>query len=356
MIARGGRQLRARAAWTGAITPRSCARRTTTSTRREIKPYFQLDKMIEAAFETAHRLFGLNFKPVNVPLYHPDARAWDVTDAAGKHVGLFIGDYFARGSKHSGAWMTRCAISRSCRGDIRPIILNVCNFSKPAPGEPALLVVRRRAHACSTNSATACTACCRTSPIRCSPARRCRAISSNCRRSFTSTGWKCRRFCRSTRCTPRPARRCRRRCSTSVLATRTFNQGFATVEYTSCALVDLDIHALPDAGASRRHQLRARRGCKAIDMPAEIVMRHRLPHFQHSVLRRRLRRGLLLVHVVGSARRRRLRGLRRKPAMPSIRRRPKRLHDFIYIAGNLRDPGEAYKAFRGQSAVRSMRC
>ena len=72
----------------------------------EIKPYFELDRMIAAAFDAAGRLFGLSFTPVDVPLYHPDARAWDVTDQAGARVGLFIGDYFARGSKHSGAWMT----------------------------------------------------------------------------------------------------------------------------------------------------------------------------------------------------------------------------------------------------------
>ena len=72
----------------------------------EIKPYFQLEKMIEAAFETARRLFGLSFKRVDARSYHPDARAWNVTDAQGRHVALFIGDYFARPSKHSGAWMT----------------------------------------------------------------------------------------------------------------------------------------------------------------------------------------------------------------------------------------------------------
>ncbi len=72
----------------------------------EIKPYFQLDKMVEAAFEAARRLFGLTFTPVDVPLYHPDARAYEVKDAGGRHVALFIGDYFARTSKHSGAWMT----------------------------------------------------------------------------------------------------------------------------------------------------------------------------------------------------------------------------------------------------------
>src|SRR6185437_8958030 len=105
----------------------------------EIKPYFQLDKMIEAAFETARRLFGLTFSPAAVPLYHPDARAWDVTDAQGRHVALFIGDYFARSSKHSGAWMTALRDQEKLAGNIRPVVLNVCNFSKPVAGEPALL-------------------------------------------------------------------------------------------------------------------------------------------------------------------------------------------------------------------------
>jgi peptidyl-dipeptidase Dcp len=105
----------------------------------EIKPYFQLEKMIEATFETARRLFGLSFKPVGAALYHPDARAWNVTDAQGRHVALFIGDYFARPSKHSGAWMTSLRDQERLTGNIRPIVLNVCNFSKPATGQPALL-------------------------------------------------------------------------------------------------------------------------------------------------------------------------------------------------------------------------
>ena len=105
----------------------------------EIKPYFQLDKLRDAAFETAQRLFGLSFTAVDVPLYHADARAWEVKDASGGHVGLFIGDYFARSSKHSGAWMTSLRDQEKLIGDIRPIILNVCNFSKPAKAEPALL-------------------------------------------------------------------------------------------------------------------------------------------------------------------------------------------------------------------------
>src|SRR3974377_1626524 len=95
--------------------------------------------MIGAIFETARRLFGLTFTPVNVPLYHPDAHGYEVKDANGRHVGLFIGDYFARASKHSGAWMTSLRDQESLTGDVRPIILNVCNFNKPAAGESALL-------------------------------------------------------------------------------------------------------------------------------------------------------------------------------------------------------------------------
>ncbi len=105
----------------------------------QIKPYFQLERMIEAAFATAGRLFGLSFTPVDVPLYHPDARAWRVTDKSGAEIGLFIGDYFARASKHSGAWMTSLRDQEKLIGNVTPIILNICNFSKPAAGEPALL-------------------------------------------------------------------------------------------------------------------------------------------------------------------------------------------------------------------------
>ncbi|MEJ2003280.1 MAG: M3 family metallopeptidase, partial [Maritimibacter sp.] len=103
----------------------------------EIKPYLQLDRMVEAVFSVANRLFGLEFRPLDGPFYHPDVRGWEVT-RSGDHVGVFLGDYFARGSKRSGAW---CSAMRSQKGldAVRPIVVNVCNFSKPEPGKPALL-------------------------------------------------------------------------------------------------------------------------------------------------------------------------------------------------------------------------
>ena len=101
----------------------------------EVKPYFQLEKMIEASFSCASRLFGLEFKPLDIPLYHPDCRAWEVT-RRGAHVAVFIGDYFARGSKRSGAWCSAMRSQAKFPEVQTPVVINVCNFAK---GDPALL-------------------------------------------------------------------------------------------------------------------------------------------------------------------------------------------------------------------------
>jgi peptidyl-dipeptidase Dcp len=245
----------------------------------EIKPYFQLDKMIEAAFETARRLFGLSFTPVSVPLYHPDARAFEVTDAQGRHVGLFIGDYFARGSKHSGAWMTSLRDQEKLSGGVRPVILNVCNFSKPAAGEPALLsfddartLFHEFGHALHGLLSNV------TYPLLAgtSVSSDFVELPSQLYEHWLEVPEILQKYARHARTgEPMPQALLDR-----LLATRTFNQGFATVEYTACALVDLDIHALPDAADLDVSQFE-RDDLERIHMPAEIVMRHRLPHFQH---------------------------------------------------------------------------
>jgi peptidyl-dipeptidase Dcp len=321
----------------------------------EIKPYFQLDKIIEASFETAHRLFGLSFKSVSVPLYHPDARAWDVTDAAGKHVGLFIGDYFARASKHSGAWMTSLRDQQKLSGDTRPVILNVCNFSKPAPGEKAVLsfddartLFHEFGHGLHgllsnvtypTLSGTAV-------------ARDFVELPSQLYEHWLEVPAILEKYARHAQTgEPMP-----KALLDKVLATRTFNQGFATVEYTSCALVDLDIHdkglhdkGLHDEGVADRLDVTQfeKDRLAAIGMPAEIVMRHRLPHFQHLFSGDGYAAGYYsymwsevldadafqAFEETGDA---------FDPATA------KRLHDYIYAAGNLRDPAEAYTAFRGK--------
>src|SRR5262249_38273192 len=99
----------------------------------EIKPYLPLENMIEAAFYAANRLFGLAFKPrTAVPTYQPDVRVWEVGAADGRHIGVFFGDYFARASKRSGAWMTGLREQEKLDGEVRPLVLNVMNFNKGA--------------------------------------------------------------------------------------------------------------------------------------------------------------------------------------------------------------------------------
>ncbi len=311
----------------------------------ETKPFFQLERMIEAAFETAHRLFGLNFSPVDVPLYHPDVRAWEVKDAGGEHVGLFLGDYFARESKASGAWMTSLRDQEKLAGDIHPIIVNVMNFSKPEPGHAVLLSFDdartlfhefgHGLHGLLSNV---------TYPLLSGT-----AVSSD----FVELPSQLYEHWLEV---PEILKKYARHCSTGepmpqalldrVLAARNFNQGCATVEYTSSALVDIDLHSLRDADkldvTGFERDTLARLG-----MPNEIVMRHRLPHFQHlfsgggyaaayySYLWSEVldADAFLAFEEKGNA------------FDPET---AKRLHDYIYSAGNLRDPAEAYKAFRGR--------
>jgi peptidyl-dipeptidase Dcp len=311
----------------------------------EIKPYFQLDKMIEAAFEAAHRLFGLSFAPVTVSLYHPDARAWEVRDSNGRHVGLFIGDYFARSSKHSGAWMTALRDQEKLIGDIRPVILNVCNFSKPAAGEPALLsfddartLFHEFGHALHGLLSNV------TYPLLAGTSVPSDFVElpSQLYEHWLEVPEILQKYALHAHTgKPMPKALLDR-----LLATRTFNQGFATVEYTACALVDLDLHAAPASGAIDVSDFE-RKSLQRIAMPSEIVMRHRLPHFQHLFSGGGYAAGYYsymwsevldadafeAFEETGDA---------FDPATA------KRLRDFIYSAGNLRDAAEAYKAFRGR--------
>jgi peptidyl-dipeptidase Dcp len=311
----------------------------------EIKPYLQLEKMIEAAFETAGRLFGLSFKPVNVPLYHPDARTWEVTDSQGRHVALFIGDYFARTSKHSGAWSTSLRDQEKLSGDIRPIIVNVCNFSKPSAGEPALLsfddartLFHEFGHALHGMLSNV------TYPLLAGTAvpNDFVELPSQLYEHWLEVPEILQEYARHCRTgEPMPKGLLKR-----LLETRTFNQGFATVEYTACALVDLDLHSMPDASGLEVSDFE-RRDLDRIAMPAEIVMRHRLPHFEHLFSGGGYAAGyysymwsevldadaFAAFEETGNA---------FDPATA------KRLRDYIYAAGNLREPAEAYKSFRGR--------
>lgn len=109
----------------------------------EVKAYLSIDNVLRAQFAVAERLFGVTFEPrSDVPTYHPDVLVWEVKDRDGGHVGLFYGDYFARPGKRGGAWMSALRTQQKLDGAVAPLIMNNCNYNKPAQGKPALISMR----------------------------------------------------------------------------------------------------------------------------------------------------------------------------------------------------------------------
>ena len=105
-----------------------------------LKPYLSIDNVLKGVFDTTNKLWGLTFEELHdVDLYHPDARAWEVKDKDGSHLGIFIGDYFTRSNKRGGAWMSSFKGQSNLDGRKRPVVVNVCNFPPPAGNDPALL-------------------------------------------------------------------------------------------------------------------------------------------------------------------------------------------------------------------------
>lgn len=239
----------------------------------ELKPYLSLDGMIGAAFDCANRLFGLEFKALDVPLYHPDARAWEVM-RNGKHVAVFIGDYFARGSKRSGAWCSAMRSQKKLGGDTRPIVLNICNFAKGAPAllsyDDARTLFHEFGHALHQMLSDVTYA--RISGT--SVARDFVELPSQLYEHWLEVPEVLEKHARHAETgAPMPRDLLER-----LLAAQTYDMGFATVEYVASALVDLEFHdgAAPADPMEAQSEILAR-----IGMPQAIGMRHATPHFAH---------------------------------------------------------------------------
>ncbi|MFG6559881.1 M3 family metallopeptidase [Sulfitobacter sp. 1A15299] len=238
-----------------------------------LKPYFQLDRMIDAAFDCANRLFGLEFAPLDVPLYHPDCRAWEVT-RGGKHVAVFIGDYFARGSKRSGAW---CSAMRSQAKFPRaqaPVVINVCNFAK---GDPALLSyddARTLFHEFGHALHQMLSDVTYESVSGTSVARDFVELPSQLFEHWLDQPEVLRKFATHARTGAAMPREMLEK----VLAAATFDMGFQTVEYIASALVDLEFHdgEPPVDPMAKQAEVLAE-----ISMPQAIRMRHATPQFAH---------------------------------------------------------------------------
>jgi peptidyl-dipeptidase Dcp len=309
----------------------------------EIKPYLPLERIIEAAFYTANRLFGLTFTPRHdVPVYHPDVRVWEVTGSDGRHIGVFFGDYFARPSKRSGAWMTSLRDQERLDGEVRPLVLNVMNFNKGADGEPTLLsfddartLFHEFGHALHGLLSDV------TYPMISGTGvlQDFVELPSQLYEHWLDRPEILERFARHYRTgEPMP-----RALMDRLIGSRTFNQGFLTTEYLGSSYVDLDFHL---GGAKDAHAVEAETR-ERMRMPNEVVMRHRPPHFQHIFSGDHYAAGYysyLWSEVLDADA---FNAFEETGNVfdPTV---AKRLRDNIYAAGGARDPAEAYRAFRGR--------
>ena len=309
----------------------------------QVKPYFSLDAMLTAMFDCASRLFGVRFKERHgIPLYHPDARLWEVMDSEGKMIGVFIGDNFARQTKRSGAWMSLLRSQSGRNGGTLPIVLNNNNFAK---GSPALLSfddIRTLFHEFGHGLHGLM-----------SNVQYERLAGTNVLRDFVELpsqlfeNWARERevLLRHARHVetgePIPAELLER-----LQAASRFNQAFTTVQYVGPALLDMALHARTDNTPVDIAQFQAEQAAR-LGVPEDIGMRHYLSHFQHLFSGDSYAAGYYVymwaevLEADGYA-------AFEEAGDPFDRATAERLLKWIYSVGNSIDPATAFRTFRGR--------
>ena len=319
----------------------------------EVKPYFALDSVAAAAFDCATRLFGLRFtRRVDLPVYHPDVAAYDVHNAQGQLVGVFLQDNFARPNKRSGAWMS--TLRRQSRNvpagmpEQLPLVMNNNNFAKGSPGEPTLLSMDdaqtlfhefgHGLHGLLSNVTYDRLSC--TQVLRDFV-----ELPSQIFEHWITEPEVLRRHARHWQTgEPIPDELIQRMRRASQ-----FNQGYETVRYTASAMVDMAVHSLPDAEPPADLCRFESEYLQAQGLPHGVGLNHRLVHFQHLFAGSSYAAGYyvyLWAEVLdadgydafveaGS------------PFAPDV---AERLLRHIYSAGNSVEPSATYRAFRGRDA------
>ncbi len=245
----------------------------------EVKPYLQLEKLREGMMWVAEELFGLQFQPITgVPVFHPDVRVWKVTDSSDQPVGLWYFDPYAREGKRSGAWMTDYRAQESIDEPVMPIVSNNCNFIKSGQGEVVLVswddattLFHEFGHALHGLLSDV------TYPSQAGTnvARDYVEFPSQIYEHWLSTPELLNRYAvHHETGEPMPEELLEK-----IERAKTFNQGFATVEYLVSALVDMKLHTSTESSIDPATF--ERETLEKLGMPSEIVMRHRLPHFMH---------------------------------------------------------------------------
>lgn len=314
--------------------------------QNEIKPYLQLEKLREGIFWVAGELFNFNFTPVtNVPVAHPDVRVWEVTDKTTKrHIGLWYFDPYARAGKRSGAWMNAYRTQERVNGEITTIVSNNSNFVKGKPGEPVLIswddattMFHEFGHALHGLNSNV------TYPSVSGTAvpRDYVEFPSQLLEHWLATPQVLQRFALHYQ-TGKPIPQ---ELVDKITRSATFNQGFATVEYLSAALVDMKLHLAGDKkidpDAFERETL------AQLGMPKEIVMRHRTPQFLHVFGSDGYSAGYysyLWSDVITAD----AFGAFTEGKGPYDRAVAEKLRKFVFSVGNTVDPADAYRSFRGR--------
>ncbi|MER8534689.1 M3 family metallopeptidase [Mesorhizobium sp. M1005] len=311
----------------------------------ELKPYLQLDRIIDACFDVATRLFGISFEEKKgIATWHPDARVFVVKNADGSERGLFLADYFARPSKRSGAWMSALKSGYRLGPGSKPVIYNIMNFAKPPAGVAALLSVdeaKTLFHEFGHALHGMLTDVTWPSVAGTSVSRDFVELPSQLYEHWLTVPAVLEKHALHIK-TGKPMPKA---LVDKMLAARTFGAGFATVEFTASALVDMAYHARPDApDQPLRFEAET---LEKLNMPDTIAMRHRTPHFGHIFAGDGYSAGyysymwsevldadaFAAFEETGD------------PFNPAL---AERLRKNIYAAGGSKDPEELYTAFRGK--------
>ncbi|HKD21523.1 MAG TPA: M3 family metallopeptidase [Rhizomicrobium sp.] len=309
--------------------------------QNDVKAYLSADKIVEAAFWAAERLYGLSFKEIRgVPVAMPDVRVFELAKG-GTFAGLFYLDPFARAGKQSGAWMSEYRTQERFKDGVAPIVSNNANFLKGSPlisWDDAVTIFHEFGHALhALNSNVTYPSLAGTNVVRDFV-----EFPSQLNERWLMTPELLARFARHHETdAPMPDA-----LIAKIRNAQKFNQGFSTVEYLASAIVDMKAHLAGggafDADAFERDVL------GAIGMPDEVVMRHRLPHFTHIFAGEGYAAGyydyIWADTLVADA----AEAFREAPGGFYDADLAKKLHDDIISVGNTVDAGEAFRRFRGR--------
>ena len=311
----------------------------------ELKPYLQLEKLLQAQFWVAEEMYGLSFKEVEgIPVYHADVRVFEVLDQKNNHVGYWYFDPYAREGKRSGAWMSEYRTQEKFDKVVTPIVSNNSNYIKGKPGEPVLIswddaetMFHEFGHALhgllsKVNYPTLAGT---------SVARDFVEFPSQINEHWLATPEVLNKFCLHYKTgEPMP-----KELIEKVKKAETFNQGFSTVEYLASALIDMKLH-LSDEDTIDPKEFE-KQTLQKLGMPSSMVMRHRIPQFAH-VFSGDYYSAAYYSYLWAEVLDQDAWNAFKEKGNPFNKEVADRFVEFVLSAGNTKEPADAYREFRGK--------